>query len=227
MMSVHWREWDWDRLREAVREHPGVRRHLAACGLLKFFDCPLIWSQEFLLQFFIRMWSTDLQCFMVRGEQLTFSATEDVYFLTGLPFHGRALVIDPHLPGEDRVETMVARHCSGLNPMSGSVIVQIEAIDDLLTECIATMVVRIYGSLGTQWITGGQLRVVEEVLDGDLFAWGVLMHTRMMSQLNRCRRADSGDFAFGSVLVAWFLERVPLLCPWILLEPASRRESHD
>jgi hypothetical protein len=61
-------------------------------------------------------------------------------------------------------------------PYVGSVM-WIEAIDDLLTECIMTMVVRIYGSLGTQWIIGGQLRVVEEVLDGDLFAWGVLMHT--------------------------------------------------
>jgi hypothetical protein len=100
------------------------------------------------------MWSTDLQCFIVRGEKLTFSATEDVYFLTGLPFRGMALVVDPHLLGEDQVETMVARHCTGPNPMSGLVIC-IEAIDDLLTECIATMVVRIYRSLGTQRITGG------------------------------------------------------------------------
>jgi hypothetical protein len=76
-----------------------------------------------------------------------------------------------------------------------------------------------------KWITGGQLRVVEQVLDGDLFAWGVLMHTKMMSQLNWCQRDDSGDFSFRSILVAWFLERVPLLHPRILLEPAGRQES--
>jgi len=69
--------------------------------------------------------------------------------------------------------------------MSG-LVVHIEAIDDLLIKCILTMVVRIYRSLATQRITGGQLKVVEKVLDGDLFAWGVLMHTKMMSQLNRC-----------------------------------------
>jgi hypothetical protein len=68
--------------------------------------------------------------------------------------------------------------------------------------------------------------VVEEVLDGDLFAWGVLMQTQMVSQLNWCQCVDSGDFTFGSVLVAWFLERVPLLRPQILLVPASR-ESLD
>jgi hypothetical protein len=58
--------------------------------------------------------------------------------------------------------------------------------------------------------------VVEKVIDGYLFVWVVLMQNRMVSQLNRCQRANSSDFAFGSVLVAWFLERVPLLCPCIL-----------
>jgi hypothetical protein len=42
------------RLREAVRdEEPGVRGPLAACGLLKFFDCSLVQAQEYLLQFLI------------------------------------------------------------------------------------------------------------------------------------------------------------------------------
>jgi hypothetical protein len=151
------------------------------------------------------------------------SATGDIYFFIGLPLQGRVLVMDPHLPREDRVETIVARHCSRSNPMSGSV-VWIEALDDLLTKYIVAMEVRIYGSWGTQCITDGQLRVVEEVLDGDLFTWGVLMQTRMVSQLNRCRHADSGDFTIKSVLVVWFLEMVPLLRPWILLAPASWSE---
>jgi hypothetical protein len=30
-------------------EEPGVRATLATCGLLKFFECPLIWAQEYLL----------------------------------------------------------------------------------------------------------------------------------------------------------------------------------
>jgi hypothetical protein len=61
---------------------------------------------------------------------------------------------------------------------------------------------------------GGQMRVVEEVLDGDLlFTWGVLMQTWMVSQLNRCRRADSGDFSFGSVLVALVLGEGASIAP--------------
>jgi hypothetical protein len=69
MMLVHWLERDWSQLRDAVAiEEPGVRATLAACGLLKFFECPLIRDQEHLLQFLVRMWSSDMHCFMVRGE---------------------------------------------------------------------------------------------------------------------------------------------------------------
>jgi hypothetical protein len=152
-----------------------------------------------------------------------FFAIENVYFFMGLPFHGRALAIDPHIPREDRVETMVARNCVGPNPMLSSIIC-IEAIDEFLTKFITSMVVRIYRFLGTQWITSGQLRVVEEVLDGDLFAWGVLMHTKVMSQLNWCWCADSSEFSFKSVMVVLFLERVPLLHLRILLKPTLLRE---
>jgi hypothetical protein len=52
--------------------------------------------------------------------------------------------------------------------MSG-LVVCIEAMDVLLHQCIVTMIVRIYGSLATQWITGGQLRIMQRVLDGDFF----------------------------------------------------------
>jgi hypothetical protein len=53
------------------------------------------------------MWIIDMQCFVVWGEQLTFSREEGIYFLTGLSFQGRVLAMDPHLSGEDRLETIV------------------------------------------------------------------------------------------------------------------------
>ena len=44
IMSIQWRERDWECLLEVVREESGVWRNLVACGMLKFFDCALIWS---------------------------------------------------------------------------------------------------------------------------------------------------------------------------------------
>ena len=71
---------------------------LAASGLLKFFECPLIRAQEYFLQFLIEMWSPAQHCFLVRGEKITFTTVEDIYFLTGLPFQGTPLPADPVLP---------------------------------------------------------------------------------------------------------------------------------
>jgi hypothetical protein len=44
MMPVGWRDQNWSQLRDAMAiEEPRVRATLAACGLFKFFKCPLIW----------------------------------------------------------------------------------------------------------------------------------------------------------------------------------------
>jgi hypothetical protein len=67
-------------------EEPMVRRALVACRMLNSFECPLLREHEYLLQFLISMWNLKLQCFIVHGDHLLFSAKEDVYFLTGLPF---------------------------------------------------------------------------------------------------------------------------------------------
>jgi len=115
----------------------------------------------------------------VRGVKLTFSVMEDVYFLIGLPFRGRALPVDPQLPGDAHLADLVQRYCLGPNFMSGS-IVQIGAMDALVHRCITTMIVRIYRSLATQWISGGQQRIMERALGGENFSWGLMLHTKMM-----------------------------------------------
>jgi hypothetical protein len=102
--------------------------------------------QEYLLQFLIRMWSPDLHCFIVWGEYIPFNAVEDVYFLTGLPFQGTPLPVEPVLPRDTLLATVGQRYCSGPNFMS-SIVVSIGAMDALAHYCIAVMIVRVYGSL--------------------------------------------------------------------------------
>jgi hypothetical protein len=224
-MAVRWRERDWSQLRDVVANAgPEVRATLATCGLLKFFECLLIWAQEYLLQFLLQMWSPELHCFLVRGEKIPFTAVEDVYFLTGLPFQGTPLPAEPMLLRETALVMIVERYCSGENFMSGTV-VSVSAIDALAHHCIAAMIVHVYGSLATQRISGGQLLVLERVVVGsEWFAWGLTLHARMIAQLDRCRSTGTGEFAFGSILVAWFLERVPMLHPRVLLEAPGVRE---
>ena len=101
IMDVRWRERDWEPLREEVAEvRPAVRATLAASGLLKFFEWPMLRAQEHLLHFLIEMWSPRQHCFFVRGERVEFTAEEDVYFLTGLPFRGTPMLSVPVMPRE-------------------------------------------------------------------------------------------------------------------------------
>jgi hypothetical protein len=90
--------------------------------------------------------------------------------------------------------------------------------------CIKTIIVRIYGSLFTQQISGGQLRIIHRALGGEHFSWGLMLHTKMMVQLNRCRATNLGDFSFRSILVAWFLERVTMSHPRVLFSVVDARE---
>jgi hypothetical protein len=100
-MDMRWCEWDWEPLREEVAEaRPAVRATLAASGLLKFFECPLLRAQEHLLHCLIEMWIPQQHCFFVRGERVEFSAEEDIYFLTGLPFRGMSMLSAPVMPRE-------------------------------------------------------------------------------------------------------------------------------
>jgi hypothetical protein len=218
-MDVRWRERDWEPLREEVAEaRPAVRASLAASGLLKYFECPLLRAHQYLLHFLIEMWSPRQHCFFVRGERVEFTAEEDVYFLTGLPFRGTPMLTAPVMPRETDLAGFARRFCSGGHFMTGSA-VRINALDVLLHRCVASMIVRIYGSTAPHRMSGGELSLMERVVVGrERFAWGIALHSQMVAQLDRCRSAGRGEFTFGSILVAFFLERVPALRPRVVLE---------
>jgi hypothetical protein len=95
---------------------------------------------------------------------------EDMYFLTGLPFRGTLLSMEPMLPGDGQLAILARTYCSGEDFMSGSV-VRIGVMDALVHRCIASMIVRVYGSLATQQISGGQLRIMQRALSGENFSW--------------------------------------------------------
>ena len=158
-----------------------MRASLVASGLLKFFECPLIRAQEYLLQFLIEMCSPEKHCFLVRGEQVAFTAVEDIYFLTGLPFRGTPLPAVPALLRDTDLAEVAERYCSGEHYMIGSA-VSISGIDVLLHRCIAAMIVRVYGSREPHWISGGELIVMERVVVGrERFVWGLTLHARMIA----------------------------------------------
>jgi hypothetical protein len=59
-------------------------------------------------------------------------------------------------------------------------VVRIGAMDALVHRFIATIIVRVYESLATQWISGGQLKIMQRELSGEHFASDVMLHTKMI-----------------------------------------------
>ena len=84
---------------------------------------------------------------------------ENVYFLNGLPFWGTPLLVKPIVPRDGQLVVLARRYCSGEIFMLGSM-VSIGEMDDLVHRCMAAMIMRVYGSLSTQRISGHQLRVM-------------------------------------------------------------------
>ena len=108
--------------------------------------------------------------------------------------------------------------------MTGSS-VRISAIDVLLHRCVAAMIVRVYRTRAPHRISGSELLLMERVVVGrERFAWGLMLHAQMIAQLDHCWSTSRGEFAFGSILVAFFLERVPALRPRVVLEVPAMRE---
>ena len=129
----------------------------------------------------IEMWSPEHHCFLMRGEQVAFTAVQDIYFLTGLPFRGTPLPAVPVLPRETDLAEVAGRFCSGGHYMTGSS-VRISAIDVLLHRCVAAMIVRVYGTRAPHRISGSELLLMERVVVGrERFAWGLMLHAQMIA----------------------------------------------
>jgi hypothetical protein len=65
---------------------------------------------------------------------------------------------------------------------------------------------------------------MERALAGEHFSWGLMLHAKMVGNIDRCRVADSGEFSFGSILVECFLERVLMLRHRVFLGAPGVRE---
>ena len=63
-----------------------------------------------------------------------------------------------------------------------------------------------------------------ECLEPKIFNWSSAVLVNLKDQLSRCRNGKQKLFGYGSILVSFFLERVPLLRPHMVLPPPSPTE---
>ena len=85
-------------------------------------------------------------------------------------------------------------------------------IKEISTQVVATLLLRILGSMGSHKIYGGKLQLVEHATGGTFYGWAQMYLQAVRHQLNNAK-ASGAAFFFGSFLCAFFFEKVPTLRP--------------
>ena len=85
---LEWKEWENELNDQVALNDNATIDALCNYGLLKFFMCPGLRAQPFLLQRMVAMWDFNSQLFMV-GDQVLEMDIDDIYFLMGLSRQGQ------------------------------------------------------------------------------------------------------------------------------------------
>ena len=163
-----------------------------------------------LLHRLVHMWEPELQVFQV-GNHVLEIEIEDIYFITGLPKQGAPVIMSGQRSDvEHTMDHYIHQHCvAGTEKKGGRA--SILAVTDVVLHTILFTMTRAFGSLGAHAATKAQMTYAIECTEPRVFNWCEGLRTNMMSQLTSFRTRKQSQFGYGSILVAFFLEKVPLL----------------
>jgi len=215
-VMIEWKEREHEAAEMAALHSLVCIQTLRNCGLLKFFRTHNMRRQVELLDRLVHMWDPDLQVFQVGAHTLEIDI-EDIYFITGLSKRGAPVVMSGQRSDvEFSMDDYIRRYCAaGTKKKAGRA--SILAVTDMPLRTILFTVMRVFGSLGAHADTKAQMNYAIECMEPRVFNWCEGLRTNLHSQLTSCRMGKQSHFRYGSILVAFFLERVPLLQPHIKL----------
>lgn len=75
-----------------------------------FFTIPRMKAQLDLLEWTVRKWNVQEECFVIGGHRLTIDA-DDIYFLSRMPCLGVDISLYGHRRGGETTATYLVQHC--------------------------------------------------------------------------------------------------------------------
>lgn len=207
---IEWKEREHEAAEMASLHNPGCIQALRNYGLLKFFRTHNMRRQTALLDMLVHMWDPDLQVFQVGTHTLKIDI-EDICFITGLSKWGSPVVMSGQRSDvEATMDDYIRRYCSPETKKKGGK-ASISAVMDMPLHTILFIVTRGFGSLGAHAATKAHMTYALECVEPRVFNWCEGLRTNLHSQLTSFWMGKQSQFGYGSILVAFFLERVPLL----------------
>jgi len=211
---IEWREREHEDIDRRILNNVPSMAALRNCGLVKFFEVPGMRAQPALLQYLIGLWDVDLRIFRVGDLTLTLEI-DDIYFLTGLSRRGAPINLVGKRPSAISAEALLAEHgIPGAVLKSGKI--PISSIGDLPLQAVLYSMTRVAGSAATHQVSKALMLYALECMEPRVFNWCDAMLRNILTQLTNCRKGQLKDFGYGSIIVSFFLERVPVFRPQLI-----------
>ena len=170
---------------------------------------PYLRAQPELLRFIVDDWDTEDQVFCLKGQTLELDVS-DVYFITGLSRRGAQPILTASRPSGEKMGEVMARVCPGAHFGSNSAKVDIVTIPDLVLRVILFTITRTAGVQAPHEASKNHLLLATECLQPTLFEWAMAVTTNIKRKLTKCKRDGNKQFGYGSIVVSFFLERLPI-----------------
>jgi hypothetical protein len=165
-------------------------------------------AQVRLLEYLVRMWDPDQQVFNVGAHTLSIDI-EDIYFLTGLSRCGYYVSLTGSRGGGLKMSEYCNQYCvPEAERKKGKV--AIWGVTDLTLRTILFMIARMAGSSAPHMALQSYFQYAIECTEPRVFNWADAVLRSIKRQLTKCRRGELKQFGYGSLLVSFFLERVPV-----------------
>jgi hypothetical protein len=170
------------------------------------------------------MWDPDQQVFHVGAHTLSLDI-EDIYFLTGLSRHGYYVIMTSSRGGGLKMSEYCNLYCVPEAKIKKGK-VAIWGVQDLTLHTILFTIARMAGSSAPHMELHSYFQYAIECTEPQVFNWADVVLRSIKKQLTKCRQGELKQFGYGSLLVSFFLERVPVLrlqVQWNILGPRDLR----
>lgn len=221
-MTSLWRERAHDSQELLMWNNPTCILALQHCGLLKYAKLELMKGQEDLLRWIIQRWDEHEQVFRIVDHELAIDR-DDIYFLTGLSCRGAQANLTWGRPDPRSTLELVQSYYI---PESGLVSnkVPIERIRSRSMRSILWLIVWLVGSKSPHIATKAQLFLAVDCVQPQMFNWCETVLHQLKAELTACKTRTQQSFGYGTLIVSFILERVPVMHPRMRLGPFDPRK---